>query len=148
MIDSGNDERATSASIQLHLLSRLQSASAAIPSVRNADIGSLTATFLRACLSDDRVGFYTAKPEQRQIVTRSRNRYSTVGTAPTLVDRALSDDFDKEDIGFRRPDASKRSRAVEVRIRCLCPSGADDELEFIGRLAADLGELTAPISDD
>src|SRR6266566_5247918 len=45
----GNDERATSASIQLHLLSRLQSASAAIPSVRNADTGSLTATFLRAC---------------------------------------------------------------------------------------------------
>jgi hypothetical protein len=46
------------------------------------------------------------------------------------------------------PDASKCSRAVEVRIRCLCPSGADDEFEFIGRLAADLGELTAPISDD
>src|SRR5262249_43340574 len=34
MIDSGNDERATSASIQLHLLSRLQSASAgAIPHI-------------------------------------------------------------------------------------------------------------------
>ena len=60
----------------------------------------------------------------------------------------ISDDLDEENIGLRRPDASKRSRAVEVRIRCLCPSGADDEFEFIGRLAADLGELTAPISDD
>ena len=99
-------------------------------------------------MSDDRVSFDTAKPEQRQIVTRSRNRDSAIRTAPTLVDRALSNDLDEEDIGFRRPDASKRSRAVEVRIRCLCPSGADDELEFIGRLAADLRELTAPISDD
>ena len=34
-------------------------------------------------------------------------------TAPAVVDRALSNDFDEEDIGFRRPDASKRSRAVE-----------------------------------
>ena len=72
-------------------------------------------------MSDDRVSFDTAKPEQRQIVTRSRNRDSTVGTAPTLVDRALSNDFDEEDIGFRCPDASKRSRAVEVRIRCPLP---------------------------
>ena len=69
-------------------------------------------------------------------------------TAPAVVDRALSNDFDEEDIGFRRPDASKRSPAVEARIRCLCPSGANDELELIGRLAADLGELTAPISHD
>jgi hypothetical protein len=39
-IDSGNDERATSASIQLqHSMSRLQSASSAIRSMRNADIG-------------------------------------------------------------------------------------------------------------
>ena len=44
-------------------------------------------------------------------------------------------------LGFK---ASER----EVRIRCRCPSGANDELELIGRLAADLGELTAPISDD
>jgi hypothetical protein len=71
-----------------------------------------------------------------------------IGNALTLLDRALSDDLDEEDIGFGRPDASKHSRAVEVRILRLCPSGADDELEFIGRLAADLGELTAPISSD
>ncbi len=99
-------------------------------------------------MSDDRVGFDTPKPEQRQIVTCSGNRDGTVGTASTLVDRALSDDLDEEDIGFRRPDASKRSGAVEVRIRCLRPSGANDELEFVGRWAADLSELTAPISGD
>src|SRR5215475_585667 len=100
--------------------------------------------FRERAVSDDCVGFDTAKPEQRQIGTRSRNRYSTIGTAPTFVDCALNDDFDEEGIGFRRPDASKLSCAVEVRIGCLCPSGANDELELIGRLAADLGELTAP----
>src|SRR5215475_435136 len=104
--------------------------------------------FRERAVSDDRVVFDTAKPEQRQIVTRSRKRDRTVGTAPTLVDRAFSDDFDEEDIGFPRAGASKRSRAVEIRILRLCPFGANDELEFIRRLAADLGDLTTPISGE
>lgn len=104
--------------------------------------------FRARAVSDDRVVFDTAKPEQRQIVTGSRKRDRTVWTAPTLVHRAFSDDFDEEDIGFPRAGASKRSRAVEIRILRLCPFAADDKLELIGRLAADLGDLTAPISGD
>jgi len=46
------------------------------------------------------------------------------------------------------PTRVSRSRAVESGYVVLCPSGANDELELIGRLAADLGELTAPISHD
>src|SRR5262249_44720609 len=71
-----------------------------------------------------------------------------VRAAAAFVDRSLGDDLDEEDVAFRRADPVELADAVEVRIFRLRALGIDGDLELVGRLAADLGELTAPVPGD
>src|SRR5262249_1667943 len=68
-----------------------------------------------------------------------------VRAAAAFVDLPLGDDLDEEDVGFRRADPVELADAVEVRIFRFRALGIDGDLEFVGRLAADLRELTAPV---
>jgi hypothetical protein len=54
-----------------------------------------------------------------------------------FVDCALNDDLDEEDIGFRRTDASKHSRAVEVTLSL--PLWANDECRICRAFVCPLG---------
>ena len=98
---------------------------------------------LERAVGNDGAPLDAAEPSEREIVALPRDGNGAIGAPSAFVGLALGDDFDEEDVGLRLPDAGELAGAVEVRIFRLGAFGRDRELEFVGRLAADLVELAA-----
>jgi hypothetical protein len=94
--------------------------------------------FREGAISDDRFALNAAKPAQGEMIALPRDGDGAVRAAAAFFGLALGDDFDKEDIGFRRSGPRKLSRAIEVGILRLRSFGADGELEIVGGLTVDL----------
>ena len=103
---------------------------------------------LERAVGNDGAALDAAEPSEREIVALPRDGNGAIGTPSAFVGLALGDDLDEEDVGLRLPDAGELAGAVEVRIFRLGAFGRDRELEFVGRLAADLIELAGPIASD